>query len=171
MKSSRLLFITTFTALLFVSIACTLPFTISPVETGDEKVVYIEVTSTPVEVATEAPVQAAATSTVSVPINMDGIWTIWQGSNEEQLTVNFLQQGFIITANVATSGGHSLLFEGTINQDNSNATGTWESTNGSSGIFNISFDGTAQSFSGNLGVGVPFCGTRLGSTKPAPCLK
>jgi len=172
MISSKSLLFAAIGVMLFLVIACALPFAITPVET-EEKIVYVEVTPVVVETApaAQAPVQAAPTATVSVPISLEGIWTIWQGSNEDELTINFLQQGFVMTANVATGNGHSMLFKGNLNQDNSSVTGTWESTNGSSGAFNMYLDGTGQFFSGNLGSGIPFCGARSNNPKPAVCLR
>ena len=171
MKLSRSKLLTAMAVTLFIAVACTLPFTITPVE-PEEKIVYVEVTPVIEEVvATEVPVQAAPTATVSVPVSVEGIWTIWQGTNEEQLTVNFLQQGFVLTANVATGSGHSMLLKGNLNQDNSSVTGTWESTNGSSGAFNMYLDATGQFFTGNLGSGIPFCGARTGIPKPGSCLR
>jgi len=63
-----------------------------------------------------------------------------------------------------------LLFKGTISSDGKSITGTWESTNGTTGNFMMEFNDALNSFSGNLGGGVPFCGTRMGSSKPYPCL-
>ena len=170
MKNSYALKWTLLAAILLVSIACSLPFTITPVE-PEEKIVYVEITSTPEAPAAEPQTEATSGPTPQVAVNMDGVWTIWQGSNEQQLTINFLQQGYNLTGNVATGGGHSILFKGTINQDSKGATGTWESTTGSSGSFNIYLSDSLQYFSGNLGGGVPFCGTRAGTMKPSPCLQ
>ncbi len=162
--------ITFLAAILLVSIACTLPFTITPVE-PEEKIVYVEITSTPIDPASELQPEETTAATPAVAVNLDGVWTIWQGSNEQQLTINFLQQGYNLTGNVATGSGHSLLFKGTINQDSKGATGIWESTSGTTGVFTIFLSDSLQSFSGNLGGGVSFCGTRSGSLKPSPCLK
>jgi len=169
MKNSPLAKITLLAAILLISIACSLPFTITPVET-EEKIVYVEITSTPqATITTQA--EATTTTTPAVAVNLDGIWTIWQGSNEQQLTINFLQQGYNITGNVATGDGHSILFKGTINQDSKGVTGTWESTTGTSGTFTMYLSDSLQTFSGNLGGGVPFCGTRTGTAKPSPCIQ
>ena len=161
---SRLLLLA---VILLISVACTLPFTITPVE-SEEKIIYVEITSTPEQPAVE-PTEPAATP--SVAVNMDGIWTIWQGPGEQQLTINFLQQGYNLIGNTASGSGHSLLFKGTISQDSRGATGTWESTSGTSGTFIIYLSDSLQSFSGNLGGGVPFCGTRSGNLKPPTCLQ
>jgi hypothetical protein len=106
-----------------------------------------------------------------VAVNLDGPWTIWQGTSEQQLDIDFLQQGYSLVGNTATGSGHSLLFKGTISQDSKTVSGTWESTSGISGNFIITLDGSISSFSGNLGGGVPFCGSRNGTAKPSPCVK
>lgn len=173
MKSSSLRLVIALITILAVSVACSLPFVISPVQ-PEEKIVYIEVTSTPVP-PTEASVPAAEATqpaaTPAVAVNLDGPWTIWQGSKGQQLDIDFLQQGFNIIGNTATGDGHSLLFKGTISQDSKSVTGTWESTSGTSGNFIITLDASVSTFSGNLGGGVPFCGSRSGSAKPSPCIK
>lgn len=155
-----------------ISLSCTLPFYIGTQE-PQETVVYVEVTSTPEDVATEEEEEteevAGATPTVSV--SLDGPWTIWYGTGEKLLDIDFLQMGYSITANAATGGDDSMLFRGTISQDGTSVTGTWESTDGNSGNFSMSLDSAPSSFSGNLGGGVPFCGVRGSGTKPSTCLE
>jgi hypothetical protein len=170
MKSLRVTKLAVLAGVLLATIACTLPFTITPVE-PEEKIIYIEITSTPEETTAEAETPTDPAATPPVAVNLDGIWTIWQGAGEQQLTINFLQQGYTIIGNAASGSGHSLLFKGTINQDSKGATGTWESTSGTSGVFSIYLADSMQTFSGNLGGGVAFCGTRSGNLKPSPCLK
>ena len=169
---NKLLFLCSLTV---ISLACTLPIYFgAPVE-QEVKEVIVVVTATP-EAATAEPTQApeatasnAATPTVSV--NLGGEWVVWQGSNTQRLDIDFLQQGYSLVGNAATGGGHSILFKGTISQDGKSATGTWENTSGTSGTFNMYLDATLSNFSGNLGGGVPFCGTRSGGSQPSPCLK
>lgn len=171
MKSSSLRLVFVVSLVLLLAISCTLPFYIGPAE-PEKEIVYIEVTSTPVEEApapAEAPASPAQTPTVS--ISLDGEWTVWQGTSEQQLKIDFLQQGYSIIGNAATGDGHSLLFNGIISQDGASATGSWESTKGTSGSFIIYMGSGLTSFSGNLGGGVPFCGTRSGVAKPSPCIK
>lgn len=160
--------------LVFFTLACTLPFYIATAPEPEEKIVYIEITSTPDDVSEstdtdEADQDIAATQTVS--INLDGPWTIWQGSAEQQLDIDFLQQGYDLVGNTAIGDGHSILFKGVIAQDGKSVTGTWENTTGTSGNFIMDLSESLSSFSGNLGGGVPFCGTRMGTSKPQPCLK
>jgi hypothetical protein len=160
-------------AILAVSAACSLPFAITPVQ-PEEKIVYIEVTSTPAPPADASAPASEPTlpaATPAVAVNLDGPWTIWQGTSEQQLDIDFLQQGYSLVGNTATGSGHSLLFKGTISQDSKTVSGTWESTSGISGNFIITLDGSISSFSGNLGGGVPFCGSRSGTAKPSPCVK
>jgi len=161
-------------SLFLISLACTSPIYIgAPVE-QEVKEVIVVVTATP-EVATveptqetQAPASIAVTPTVSV--NLGGEWVIWQGSKTQRLDIDFLQQGYSLVGNAATGGGHSILFKGTISQDGKSVTGTWETTSGTSGTFNTFLDATLSNFSGNLGGGVPFCGTRSGASQPSPCL-
>jgi len=179
MKSSSLRLTGAVIVILAVTIACSMPFVISPVE-PTEKIVYVEITSTPVVTPTPAPSPTAnpavpaATPTVpaaTVSVNLDGAWTIWQGIKEQQLDIDFLQQGYILVGNAATDDGRSLLFNGTISQDGMSVSGTWESTIGTSGNFTMALDSNLASFTGNLGGGVPFCGNRKNSIKPNPCIK
>ena len=160
--------------LVFFTLACTLPFYIATAPEPEENIVYVEITSTPEEVTEstdtdETDQDIAATQVVS--ISLDGPWTIWQGSAEQQLDIDFLQQGYDLVGNTAIGDGHSILFKGVINQDGTSVTGTWESTTGTSGNFTMDLSESLSSFSGNLGGGVPFCGTRMGTSKPQPCLK
>ncbi len=179
MKSLSYRLAIAFIAIMAVTTACSLPFVISPVE-PEEKIVYVEITSTPLPAAaTTAPVvatQPAAeptqpAATPAVAVNLDGSWTIWQGSSEQQLDIDFLQQGYNLIGNTATGKGQSLLYKGTISQDSKSVSGTWESTTGTSGSFVMILDSSAAAFSGNMGGGVPFCGTRSGTIKPSPCIK
>jgi hypothetical protein len=160
--------------LVFFTLACTLPFYMAAAPESEVKIVYVEITSTPEEDADsdgDSEPDEGVTVTPPVPVNLDGPWTIWQGSAEQQLSIDFLQQGGDLTGNVATGGGHSLLFKGVFSQDGTSVTGTWESTTGTSGSFIMDLSESLSSFSGNLGGGVPFCGTRMGTSKPNPCLK
>ena len=172
MKSSSLRFILGFSLLLIFSLSCTLPFYGATTE-PEKEIVYIEITSTPVEEDTaepEAPTETPA-QTPTVSVSLDGEWTIWQGTSEQQLAIDFLQQGYSLIGNTATDDGYSLLFNGTISQDSSSVSGTWESTKGTSGNFIIYMGSGYASFTGNMGGGVSFCGTRSGSAKPSPCIK
>jgi hypothetical protein len=173
MKSSTLRLVIVLIAILSVSVACSLPFVISPVQ-PEEKIIYVEVTSTPIQptaTASAAATLAAPAATPTVSVNLDGPWSIWQGTNEQLLDIDFLQKGYSLVGNTATDDGHSLLFNGTISQDGKSVTGTWESTTGTSGSFIMALDASYSTFTGNMGGGVPFCGNRRGSTKPAPCVK
>jgi len=160
--------------LVFFTLACTLPFYIATAPEPEENIVYVEITSTPEEVTESTDTDEAdqdISATQSVSINLDGPWTIWQGSAEQQLDIDFLQQGYDLVGNAAIGDGHSIVFKGVINQDGTSVTGTWESTTGTSGNFTMDLSESLSSFSGNLGGGVPFCGTRMGTSKPNPCLK
>lgn len=172
MKSSSLRLIIAAAAILAVTVACSLPFVMAPVE-PEEKIVYVEITSTPSTLtSTLQPVSEPTLSaaTPSIPVNMDGPWTIWQGTSGQQLDIDFLQQGFVLVGNTATGNGESMLFKGTISQDGRSVSGTWESTSGTYGSFYMSLDASLTFFSGNLGGGVPLCGSRSGVTKPSSCL-
>jgi len=173
MKSSSLHLVIALIAILAVSVACSLPFVISPVQ-PEEKIVYVEVTSTPAPTAdTSVPAAAptAAAATPAVAVNLDGPWTIWQGTSEQQFDIDFLQQGYSLIGNAATNDGQSLLFKGTISQDSKSVSGSWESTAGTSGSFIMTLDASLSAFTGNMGGGVPFCGSRSISKKPSPCIK
>ncbi|MCD6576467.1 MAG: hypothetical protein J7K66_00465 [Anaerolineaceae bacterium] len=168
--------VTVFITLMFIlfTLACNLPLNIATAPQPEEKIVYMEITSTPEEVIdpTDENItdeEIAITATVSV--DLDGPWTIWQGSAKQQLMIDFLQQGFNLTGNAAIGNEHSILFKGIINQDGTKVTGTWETTSGTSGNFTMYLSESLSIFSGNLGSGVPFCGTRVGTSQPQPCLK
>lgn len=158
--------------LIATTLACTIPVNFAPAPEVEEKIVYVEITSTPVEEEeTEPePEQESTQESDVVSVSLDGPWTIWKGSAEQKLSIDFLQKGDEVVGNAATDDGHSLLFSGTISADGKSVSGTWESTNGTSGNFVMEFNDALNSFSGNLGGGVPFCGTRMGSSKPYPCL-
>ena len=157
-----------------LTLACTLPFYMGSQE-PQETVIYVEITSTPEESSTEEPgvdeAEETPEITPTVSVSLDGPWTVWLGSNEEQLDIDFLQDGYNVTANVVTGGDDSTLFTGMISQDGESVAGTWESTDGTSGNFAMYLDDNFSSFSGNLGGGVPFCGVRESGAKPSPCLK
>ncbi|MDO9545728.1 MAG: hypothetical protein Q7J07_03130 [Pelolinea sp.] len=160
--------------LVLFTLACTLPFNFAPAPESEETIVYVEITSTPEmdeSADTDMGTDEDAEVTPTVSINLDGPWTIWQGSSEQQLSIDFLQQGYELIGNAATGDGHSILFKGTVGQDGKSVTGTWESTTGTSGNFLMDINDTLSGFSGNLGGGVPFCGTRTETSKPYPCLK
>jgi hypothetical protein len=170
MKSpSKQLFITSFIVLL-IGISCTLPFFFStPVET-EKEIVYVEVTAAPVTANDEPAEEQATGPTPAVSVNLDGEWTIWYGTAENQLKISFLQKGYSLVGNTAIGKGNSLLFNGTINQASDGVTGTWESTDGTSGNFVMQLGSGLTTFTGNMGGGVPFCGSR-GGTKPSSCLE
>jgi hypothetical protein len=159
-------------SLVGISLACTIPVNFAPPPVVEEKIVYVEVTSTPEEaepIADSDETETAGEAAV-VPVSMDGPWTIWQGTAEQKLSIDFLQKGSALIGNAATDDGNSMIFQGTISANGKTASGTWESTSGTSGVFQIALNDSLNSFSGNLGGGVPFCGTRMGSSKPYPCL-
>jgi len=158
--------------LVFFTLACTLPFYVATAPESEVKIVYVEITSTPEEDEdSDDDNDEDVIVTPPIPVNLDGPWTIWQGSAEQQLSIDFLQQGGDLTGNTATGGGHSILFKGVLSQDGTSITGTWENTTGTSGNFTMYLGESLTSFSGNLGGGVPFCGTRMGTSKPNPCIK
>jgi hypothetical protein len=170
MKSpSKQLFITSFIVLL-IGISCTLPFFFStPVET-EKEIVYVEVTAAPATANDEPAEEQTTGPTPAVSVNLDGEWTIWYGTTENQLKISFLQKGYSLVGNAAIGKGNSLLFNGTINQASDGVTGSWESTDGTSGNFVMQLGSGLTTFTGNMGGGVPFCGSR-GGTKPSPCLE
>jgi len=156
--------------LIFAAVACTLPIYFAQPPEAVEKIVYVEVTSTPEDDNDTDTGGDDAESTEPVSVNLDGAWTIWQGADEQELAIDFLQQGYNLIGNAATNDGHSILFKGTVSQDGKSVTGIWENTTGTSGNFSMELNDALSSFSGNLGGGVAFCGTRMGSSKPYPCL-
>jgi len=172
MKTSYSRALVVFLGIVLLSLSCTLPIYFGTPE-SEATVIYIEVTSTPAPPVenTATPTQQDVSITPTVSVNLDGKWIIWYGVSEEELDIDFLQQGYNLTANVAIGGDDSMLFKGTISQDGTSVNGTWESTDGSSGNFMVYLNSAFSAFSGNLGGGVSFCGVRAGSPKPSPCLK
>jgi len=163
-----------FILLIGTTLACTIPIYFGSEPEVEEKIVYVEITSTPDEAEAEAETETdeeESEDEVVLQVNMDGLWTIWRGSNEQRLSIDFLQKGSDVVGNTATDDGHSLLFVGTIGSDGKTVNGTWESTSGTSGDFMMEFSDEMDSFSGNLGGGVPLCGSRTANAKPSPCLK
>jgi hypothetical protein len=175
MKRTIIITLFAVSALLLVVLSCTMPIYIvtNPTSESSSK---DEETSTPTltPTVTETPAATytptyAVTPTVSV--SLDGPWTIWEGTSQKMLDIDFLQDGYNVTANVATDDGQSLLFEGVISYDGTSVSGTWKMTSGVSGNFVMYLDASYSTFSGNLGGGVPFCGNRNSSSKPATCLQ
>jgi hypothetical protein len=176
MKRNTTIILFAISTLLLIVISCTLPIYIVTNPTTTEVDEDEDVTDTPTltPTVTETPTPTttptyAVTPTVST--NIGGPWTIWQGTSQKRLDIDFLQQGFDLTANAATEDGQSLLFEGVVSYDGTSVTGTWQSTSGISGNFVMYLDGSYSMFSGNMGGGVPFCGNRLNSSMPSPCLR
>jgi len=168
LKSESLFAVVIISAL---TLACTLPLYMGS-EQAQETIIYVEITSTPEESPTDEPeVEETPEITPTVSVSLDGPWTVWHGSDEEELDIDFLQDGYKVTANVVTGGDDSTLFTGIINQEGESVTGTWESTDGTSGNFAMYLDDSYSSFSGNFGGGVPFCGVRGSGAKPSPCLE
>jgi hypothetical protein len=162
-----------FTTLLVV-LSCTLPiYIVSESESKEsataEKEVIV-VTATP-EATTEPTSTPTLAVTPTVMVYLDGPWTIWEGTDQERLDIDFLQDGFSVTGNAATDDGYSILYEGIISYDGTTVSGTWRSTKGISGNFVFYLDSSYSVFGGNMGGGVPFCGNRLSAKKPSPCLQ
>jgi len=159
-------------SLFLILLSCTLPIYVVTTPSEVEKVI----TATPEEVSAaadtaEPTLTATFEVTPTVSVNLDGNWTIWQGTTQQELEIDFMQEDYSIVGNAATNDGHSMLLKGTISHDGKSVSGTWESTKGTSGSFTMYLEGAVSSFSGNMGGGVPFCGNRLSATMPSPCLK
>jgi hypothetical protein len=178
MKRTTLIILFAIFSILLITLSCTLPIYIvtdSDDDDDDDNEVVKVITATPEAVTEEVvPTQAntptyAVTPTVSV--SLDGPWTIWQGTDQQQLDIDFLQDGYSVIGNAATDDGYSILYKGAISHDSKTVSGEWESTNGLSGNFVMYLDGSFGVFSGNMGGGVPFCGTRTSGSQPSPCLQ
>jgi hypothetical protein len=174
MKRTKFIILFAILTILLILLSCTMPIYIvtSPTNTDDDSTDKDADTSTPT--LTYTPTETSTPTyqvTPTVSVSLDGPWTIWQGTSQQMLDINFLQDGFDITANVATEDDQSLLYEGVISHDGKTVTGTWESTNGTTGSFVMYLDSNFGTFSGNMGGGVPFCGNRTSTAKPATCLQ
>lgn len=174
MKRTSTVILLALFSLFLILLSCTLPIYIvtSPTSTAEGKDLTETPTYTPTITETPTPTSTPTYQvTPTVTVNLDGPWTIWQGTSQQRLDIDFLQKDYSVTANTATGDGHSLLIEGMVSYDGTNVSGEWESTNGTSGSFIMYLDGTYSTFSGNMGGGVPFCGNRLSSSMPSPCLQ
>jgi hypothetical protein len=174
MKRNTTIILFAISILLLIVISCTLPIYIvtNPTTTSEEEDATDTPTLTPTVTETPTPTSTPTYAvTPTVMVNLDGPWAIWEGTSEKRLDIDFLQKGFDLTANAATEDGQSILFKGVISYDGTNVTGTWESTSGTTGNFTMYLDGSYTMFAGNMGGGVPFCGNRMNSTKPSPCLQ
>jgi ABC-type glycerol-3-phosphate transport system permease component len=173
MKRTTTVILLAIASLMLILLSCTLPiYVVTTAPTEEEKDITETPTLTPTVTETPTPTSTPTYAvTPTVIVNLDGPWTIWQGTSQQRLDINFLQKGFSLVGNAATGDGQSLFFNGDISYDGTNVTGIWESTSGVSGNFVMYLDGSYATFSGNLGGGVPFCGNRLNASKPAPCLK
>ncbi len=174
-RKNVIILIALFTTMLVV-LSCTLPiYIVAQTDTGKapeaaatQQVIVITATPEPTVAPTSAP---TLSDTPSVLVYLDGPWTIWEGTKQERLDIDFLQDGYSLVGNAATDNGHSILYEGTISNDGTSVSGTWRSTKGSSGSFIFYLDSSYSVFGGNMGGGVPFCGNRVSSKKPSPCLQ
>jgi len=176
MKKKVIILIALFTAML-VALSCTLPIYIvaqndATEDSSEPEVIkeVIVVTATPEATAVPTSVPTLAV-TPTVMVYLDGPWTIWEGTDQERLDIDFLQDGYSLIGNAATDDGHSILYEGTISADGTSVSGTWRSSRGTTGSFIFYLDSSYSVFGGNMGGGVPFCGNRLSAKKPSPCLQ
>ena len=160
-------------AIFALLLSCTLPIYIGTAPTEEEEEEVTEApTLSPTVTETPTPTSTATLSvTPTVSVNLDGPWTIWQGTSQQMLNIDFLQQGYSLVGNAATGDGYSMLFEGTISTDGLSVTGQWNSTKGTSGSFIMYLNSSYTTFLGNLGGGVPFCGNRMNTSMPSPCLQ
>ena len=176
MKRNTTIILFAISVLLLIVIACTLPIYIvtSPEATVEKEVVVVTAEPTMIPPEPVAPTVAVAPTyavTPTVSVNLDGPWTIWEGRDQKRLDIDFLQKGFEVTGNAATEDGQSILYKGSISYDGTSVSGTWESTSGTTGSFVMYLESSYSMFSGNMGGGVPFCGNRLNTSMPSPCLK
>ena len=177
MKRTTLVVLIAIFSILLILLSCTLPIYIvtnSDDDDDDDDEKDITNTPTPTATITQTPTLTYTPTyevTPTVSVSLDGPWTIWEGTDQQRLDLNFFQDGFSVTANAGTDDGYSILYEGVISYDGYTVSGEWESTNGLSGTFVMYLDGSYGVFSGNMGGGVPFCGNRMNTSKPSPCLQ
>ncbi len=174
-RKNVIILIALFTTMLVV-LSCTLPINVvaqNDTGTSSEPAVtkeVIVVTATPE--ATQAPTSTPTLSvTPTVNVYLDGPWTIWEGTKQTRLDIDFIQDGYSLVGNASTDDGHSILYEGTISSDGASVSGTWRSTRGTTGNFVMYLDSSYSVFGGNMGGGVAFCGNRENAKKPSPCLR
>lgn len=178
MKRTTLIILFAIFSILLIMLSCTLPIYIvtdsNDDDSDDTETVVKVVTATPDPSIAVSPTEAYTPTSEITPVvnvSLDGPWTIWKGTDQKQLDIDFLQDGHSVVGNAATDDGYSILYNGTISPDGKTVSGKWESTNGLSGNFVMYLDGSYGTFGGNMGGGVPFCGTRVNSSKPSPCLQ
>lgn len=163
--------------LLLVSLACSFPLFITPVDSEEAKSEVpptmepppTETVSLPTVEPTNTPEPTAVNLQTAIAADWDGAWVIWFGDDMLKVDIDFLQDGTTITGNAVHKKGHSLAFLGEIATDGMSVSGTWEATDGTSGTFTIYDLGSFAQFNGNLDGRDPFCGARSAANQPAAC--
>ena len=124
MKSSSLRLFVAVIAILAFTVACSLPFVISPVQPA-EKIVYVEITShLPPVASTSAPtatVSRTCRNSCRNPMPLQSIWMdhglSGRASTNNSWILISCSKDISLVGNTATDDGQSLLFKGTISQD------------------------------------------------------
>ena len=152
-------------------LACELPISVMlpTSEAKEPEVVVITVIAT-AEPAAE-PTDAIPTATAEpAPVDWSGAWTVWMGSNYQQIVLDFVHKDGQITANAATGGGNSIAFYGQVASDKRSVTGNWESTDGRTGVFTFKILDSYTQFNGNMDGAQQICGARSVTNRPATCM-
>jgi hypothetical protein len=107
--------------------------------------------------------------------NWNGTWTIWFGSPpSSHSTIVLTQAGNSVSGSFDFLGPSTVTHSGTLSANFQILSGTWSSTNGSSGGFQWQIkEGNSNQFVGSVWTDgsepVDFCGARLGASQPSPC--
>ena len=98
-------------------------------------------------------------------------WFIWVGPEPlTQYTMTLVHLGNTITGSFVAGEGKIVSLTGTLSEDYSHVSGTWESTAGASGSFEWQRNADGNQFIGNLDEAESeWCGARAGATLPSPC--
>lgn len=187
-KNHRVWILAASAAILAVILACTLPVQIV-IPTEEPKAVPVQPTAVPPVVVQPTAVQPTAVPPTAVPptevpptpqpptqtidmapVDWGGVWTVWMGSNLQQLTLDMVLNQSQLTGNTVIGGGNSIAFYGLVSADKRTVSGNWESTDGKSGTFTWRILDNYVQFNGNKSGTEQMCGSRSATTRPAACL-
>lgn len=137
----------------------------SPAEKPAEPVAAEDIVPTAEPTAMPAP---TPTPTPQLTQDWVGTWFLWVGDTYQTIEVDFSAERNQITGTIEEEG-ESRKINAVMSLDGITVTGDWESSSGNSGPIAMLISEDRQEFTGNLGGGVMFCGSREGTFKPNPC--
>ena len=117
------------------------------------------------------PPTPTPTYTPTPSFDWNGSWQFWVLA-QNYTNISITQVGDTISGSFLASVTNTVTFSGSLSANFQVATGTWESTAGSSGTFQWQIKpGNLNQFVGNIDAGSSeWCGSKNVASKPSPCL-